>query len=38
MTVTSKIPRFIPHLVQHAGARLSLKQSLDNTVLIGGGW
>ncbi|MFF8913856.1 NAD(P)/FAD-dependent oxidoreductase [Streptomyces sp. NPDC015032] len=38
MTVTSKIPPFIPHLVQHAGARLSLKQSLDHTVLIGGGW
>ncbi|TXS68878.1 FAD-binding oxidoreductase [Streptomyces sp. sk2.1] len=38
MTVTSKVPRFIPHLVQHAGARLSLKQSLDHTVLIGGGW
>ncbi|MFE7244230.1 NAD(P)/FAD-dependent oxidoreductase [Streptomyces sp. NPDC057582] len=38
MTVTSKIPKLIPHLVQHAGARLSLKQSLDSTVLIGGGW
>ncbi|MEV7476677.1 MULTISPECIES: NAD(P)/FAD-dependent oxidoreductase [Streptomyces] len=38
MTVTSKVPAFIPHLVQHAGARLSLKQSLDKTVLIGGGW
>jgi glycine/D-amino acid oxidase-like deaminating enzyme len=38
MTVTAKAPRFIPHLVQHAGARLSLKQSLDSTVLIGGGW
>lgn len=38
MTVTAKVPKFIPHLVQHAGARLSLKQSLDNTVLIGGGW
>ncbi|MFF2654956.1 NAD(P)/FAD-dependent oxidoreductase [Streptomyces sp. NPDC058045] len=38
MTVTSKVPALIPHLVQHAGARLSLKQSLDNTVLIGGGW
>lgn len=38
MTVTAKVPRFIPHLVQHAGARLSLKQTLDNTVLIGGGW
>jgi sarcosine oxidase, subunit beta len=38
MTVTSKVPSFIPHLVQHAGARLSLKQSLDGSVLIGGGW
>lgn len=38
MTVTSKIPKLIPHLVQHAGERLSLKQSLDSTVLIGGGW
>lgn len=38
MTVTSKIPKLIPHLVQQAGARLSLKQSLDSTVLIGGGW
>lgn len=38
MTVTAKVPPLIPHLVQHAGARLSLKQSLDRTVLIGGGW
>src|SRR5690606_1117 len=28
----------ISHLVQHAGARLSLKQALDGNVLIGGGW
>jgi len=38
MTVTARTPKFIGHLVQHAGARLSLKQSADGNVLIGGGW
>lgn len=38
MTVTTKTEPFIPHLVQHAGTRLSLKQSHDGNVLIGGGW
>ncbi|MGV8912058.1 MAG: NAD(P)/FAD-dependent oxidoreductase [Rhodoglobus sp.] len=38
MTVTAKVAKFIPHLVQHAGAKLSLKQSGDGNVLIGGGW
>ncbi|WP_338020551.1 NAD(P)/FAD-dependent oxidoreductase [Mameliella sp. AT18] len=38
MTVTRKVPKLIPHLVQHAGGRLSLKQALDGNVLIGGGW
>ncbi|QYH35563.1 FAD-binding oxidoreductase [Salinibacterium sp. M195] len=38
MSVTAKTPKFIPHLVQHAGTRLSLKQSSDGNVLIGGGW
>ena len=38
MTATLRVPRFIAHLVQHAGARLSLKQALDGNVLIGGGW
>ncbi|WP_341954260.1 FAD-dependent oxidoreductase [Salinibacterium sp. TMP30] len=38
MTVTVKVPKFIPHLVQHAGAKLSLKQSGDGNILIGGGW
>lgn len=38
MTVTTKTERFIPHLVQHAGARLSLKQAADGNVLVGGGW
>lgn len=38
MTATLKTEKFIPHLVQHAGAKLSLKQSSDGNVLIGGGW
>lgn len=38
MTVTTKRAPFLPHLVQHAGTRLSLKQSHDGNVLIGGGW
>lgn len=38
MTVTMRIPKLIPHLVQHAGGRLSLKQALDGNILIGGGW
>lgn len=38
MSATIRMPQFIPHLVQHAGARLSLKQALDGNVLIGGGW
>lgn len=38
MTVTLRIPKIIPHLVQHAGGKLSLKQALDGNILIGGGW
>lgn len=38
MTVTMRIPKIIPHLVQHAGGKLSLKQALDGNILIGGGW
>lgn len=38
MTASLRVPEFIGHLVQHAGARLSLKQSLEGNVLIGGGW
>ena len=29
---------FIKHLVQHAGRRLSMKQTQEGNVLIGGGW
>jgi len=38
MTVTQRVPKLIPHLIQHAGGRLSLKQALDGNILIGGGW
>lgn len=38
MTVTARVPTLVPHLVQHAGARLSLKQAIDGNILIGGGW
>lgn len=38
MTVTQRVPKLLPHLVQHAGGRLSLKQALDGNILIGGGW
>jgi sarcosine oxidase, subunit beta len=38
MLVTEATQPFIPHLVQHVGRRLSLKQAADGNVLIGGGW
>lgn len=38
MNVSLRIPKLMPHLVQHAGGRLSLKQALDGNILIGGGW
>ncbi len=38
MSVTAPTAPLVPHLVQHAGKRLSLKQTPDGTVLIGGGW
>lgn len=38
MSVTAPTAPFIPHLVQHAGTKLSLKQTGNGTVLIGGGW
>ncbi|HQR25524.1 MAG TPA: FAD-binding oxidoreductase [Nocardioides sp.] len=38
MTVTARTTSFIPYLIQHAGARLSLKQTEEGNVLIGGGW
>lgn len=38
MLVTEATRPFVPHLVQHVGRRLSLKQAHDGNVLIGGGW
>lgn len=38
MTVTAGVGSFLPHLVQHAGRKLSLKQTTEGNVLIGGGW
>jgi sarcosine oxidase subunit beta len=38
MSVTARTPPFLPYLIQHAGVRLSLKQSAEGNVLIGGGW
>ena len=38
MTATVRTQPLVKHLIQHAGRRLSLKQTPEGTVLIGGGW
>ena len=38
MMATARAEPEIEHLVQHAGARLSLKQTQDGNILVGGGW
>jgi glycine/D-amino acid oxidase-like deaminating enzyme len=38
MIATEPVAQFVPHLVQHVGRRLSLKQAHDGNVLVGGGW
>ena len=38
MNVTERIKPVVPHLVQHIGKKLSLKQTAEGNVLIGGGW
>lgn len=38
MTATARSAPLIGHLVQHAGRRLSMKQTSEGNVLIGGGW
>ncbi len=35
---TARTAPLIGHLVQHAGQRLSLKQTAEGNVLVGGGW
>lgn len=38
MNATEKTEPQIPHLIQHVGRKLSLKQTDDGNLLIGGGW
>ena len=38
VNVTEARPRLIEPMVQHIGRRLTLKQSSNNTFIIGGGW
>lgn len=38
MNVTDRTAPFLPFLIQHVGKRLSMKQSEDGNLLIGGGW
>lgn len=38
MNATVRTAPLVPHLVQHVGRRLSLKQTYAGNVLIGGGW
>ncbi len=38
LSVTERLAPLIGHLVYSAGSRLTLKQTRDGTVLIGGGW
>lgn len=38
MNVTERTQPLIPHLVQHASKRLTLKQVAAGNVLVGGGW
>ena len=38
MNVTERIKPLVLHLVQHIGKRLSLKQTVEGNMLIGGGW
>lgn len=38
LNVSEATTPFVPHLVQHVGRRLTLKQATNGNVLIGGGW
>jgi glycine/D-amino acid oxidase-like deaminating enzyme len=38
MNVIERAPPLIPHLVQHASKRLTLKQVAAGNFLVGGGW
>jgi glycine/D-amino acid oxidase-like deaminating enzyme len=38
MCVTEPTERFLPHLLQHASMRLTMKQANRGNLIIGGGW
>lgn len=38
MSVTDRAEPVLPYLIQHVGRRLSMKQTEDGNLLIGGGW
>ncbi len=38
MNATEKVQPVVTHLIQHVGRKLSLKQTDDGNLLIGGGW
>jgi sarcosine oxidase subunit beta len=38
MNATERVAQAVPHLVQHVGRRLSMKQTHSGNLLIGGGW
>ncbi|SMF61904.1 NAD(P)/FAD-dependent oxidoreductase [Allosphingosinicella indica] len=38
MNATERTAPAVPHLIQHAGRRLSMKQAHAGNILIGGGW
>jgi len=38
MNATEKVAPVVRHLIQHVGRKLSLKQTDDGNLLIGGGW
>ena len=38
MNITERVAPLMPHLVQHVGRRLSMKQAYAGNILIGGGW
>ncbi|AJP71655.1 NAD(P)/FAD-dependent oxidoreductase [Sphingomonas hengshuiensis] len=38
MNATARTAPIVPHLIQHVGRRLSLKQTHSGNLLIGGGW
>ena len=38
MNVTEPTAPLVPHLIQHMGQRLTLKQASNGTMIVGGGW